>query len=272
MIERIAPQQPDTWEDPYLYLMYLRHLAAYRFAQPWTYGRRVLDLGCGTGYGTVLIADNAEKVIGLDIALNALPTTASTATLFVAGDSTRLPLRDQTFDLVISFQVIEHIEDEARYLSEVRRVLASDGLFIVSTPNKASRLLPLQPPFNPYHVREYDHRCLRKALGKHFSQVTIWGLRGIPKIMAIERNRLKRNPLRVYSRIICQKFLSPGRMNTVAVLVNKLFQSRVSQLAPASSLSDELSSAGEAFSVDDYWVDTDHIESSLDLIGVCYKG
>ena len=272
MTERIIPRQSGTWEDPYLYLMYLRHLAAYRFAQSWAHQRRVLDLGCGTGYGTALIADNAEEVIGLDIALNALPTTTSTAALFVAGDSTRLPLRDQTFDLVISFQVIEHIEDEERYLSEVHRVLTPDGLFIVSTPNKALRLLPFQPPFNPYHVREYDHRALRKALGKHFSQVNIWGLRGIPKIMAIERKRLKKNPLKAYGRIIYQKLLSIGEMNTMTTLINPLLRNRISQPEPPSSLSDELSSVGETFSVEDYWVDVDRIESSLDLIGVCHKG
>ena len=187
--ERLVPRRPGEWEHRHSYLMYLRHLAAYRFAKPMGEGQRVLDLGCGAGYGAVLIAGSAGGVIALDVALNALPTSEpKTATAaFVAGDSLRLPLRDETFDLVVSFQVIEHIEHRRAlgFLRETGRVLAKEGLALITTPNRKLRLLPYQKPWNKHHKKEYNAMELKSLLRQAFPNVQMLGLTGRDELMRI---------------------------------------------------------------------------------------
>lgn len=271
--ERLVPSRPGEWEHRDSYLMYLRHLAAYCFAQPMAEGQRVLDLGCGTGYGAVLIASSAREVIALDVALNALPTAepkTATAT-FVAGDSLRLPLRDETFDLVVSSQVIEHIWREIDYLDEVRRVLSPGGIFIVATPNRALRLLPFQPPINPYHVREYNIHSLKKTLYKQFAAVDIWGVRGTPEIMAIERERLRQNPLRAYRGLIASKILPSLVLKSIRNLVKSLPWARRLEATVGTNNVASPPFSEDDYLVTDFWVDPNDVETSLDLVGICHK-
>jgi ubiquinone/menaquinone biosynthesis C-methylase UbiE len=271
--EWVIPHQRGEWERLDNYLIYLRHLASYRFAQSMAEGRRVLDLGCGTGYGAILIAERANEVVALDLAPHALSAqkhTAATAK-FAAGDSLQLPFRAEAFDLIVSFQVIEHIWDEIRYLDEVRRVLAPRGLFLVSTPNKRLRLLPLQPPFNPYHVREYDYRSLKRVLNKRFEEVSIWGLRGTPRIMAVEQERLRKNPVKVYMKLISSRIL-PAPMRRRLRGLSSVFSLHRQLELPISSNPTTLPPFSEDhYSVDELWIDPDNIKTSLDLIGICRK-
>ena len=272
MSERVAPRQPGEWVSRDSYLMYLRHLAAYEFVRPKAAGRRVLDLGSGTGYGSTFLAAGAHGVVALDVALDALLTTKLRATnvMSVAGDGAWLPLRDKSFDLVVSFQVIEHMQNETRYLDEVRRVLTPDGLFVVSTPNKALRLLPLQPPFNPYHVREYDYRAFKELLTRWFADVTILGMSATPEIMAIERERLKQNPVRVYLELVAQKTLPAAALQGFLSLLGTLRRRRSSgKREAANNATPSLSE--EAYSFNDLWIDAHGVEKSLDLIGICRK-
>jgi len=253
--------------------MFLRHLATYYFAHTVANGLCVLDLGCGAGYGAAIIAETAHKVIALDSSLIALltvdPRQAKTA--FLAGDGVRLPLRDKSFDLAVSFQVIEHIRDEAQYLNEVRRILVPGGRFIISTPNRALRLLPFQPPFNPYHVREYDYRSLRKTLSRWFAEVDIRGLRGTPEIMAIEERRLKQSPVRTYMELIAQKVLPPAAVETIKGFVRGIERGHRPPFTVQASPGDSPPFNEGAYSCNDFWVDTDGVETSLDLIGICRK-
>lgn len=273
MTERVVPRRPGDWESRDSYLMYLRHLAAYRFAQSMAEGRWVLDLGCGAGYGSIIIAHTAKEVVALDVAPESLPAAEPDAATigFVAGDSLQLPLRDKVFDLVVSFQVIEHIWDETRYLDEIERVLTRGGLFILSTPNKALRLLPFQPPFNPYHVREYNCHSLKKALRRRFAEVSIWGLRGTSEIMAIERERLKRNPIKVYTKLIARKILPSSTLGRLQSLLRSLLLQRSSALPATTDQTTLFPFSEDSYSANDFWVDVNHVETSLDLIGVCRK-
>ena len=275
-MERVVPCRPGEWQNRDSYLIYLRHLAAYHFARSLAEGRRVLDLGCGAGYGTAIMAQSAKEVIALDVALSALAegkrTWKISDTPFMVGDGVWLPLRDGAVDLVVSFQVIEHIRDETCYLKEIGRVLAPGGIFIVSTPNKALRLLPFQPPFNPYHVREYDYRSLRNALRSQFSQVDVRGLHATPEIAAIERERLKQNPAKVYARLIASRVLPPVIQKGIRNTGKGLFGERRSQATPEVSPSAASSSFVEDdYSADDYWVGTEGVQDSLDLIAICNK-
>ncbi len=273
MTERIVPCKAGEWKDRDNYLMFLRHLAAYYFARTVADGLCVLDLGCGSGYGAAIIAETARKVIALDSSLTALLTVdpRRATTTFVVGDGVRLPLRDDSFGLVVSFQVIEHIQDEAQYLNEVRRILVPGGRFIISTPNKALRLLPFQPPFNPYHVREYDLRSLKRALVRWFAEVDIQGLRGTPEIMALEQERLKQDPVRTYMLLTAQKILPPAAVETIRGFVRGSGRGHHPPLTVEAGLGDSPPFNEDAYSCDDFWVDTDRVETSLDLIGICRK-
>jgi SAM-dependent methyltransferase len=252
--------------------MYLRHLAVYKFAQSMANERRVLDLGSGMGYGATLLAASAGEVVALDSAPEAVRATKlePAALASLVGNGTRLPFRDDIFDLVVSFQVIEHIRDESHYLAEVRRVLTPGGLFLLSTPNRKLRLLPFQPPFNPYHVREYDRRSFRKVLEKHFDDVKVWGVQGNAEVMCIEHERLKRNPLRVYIELIGGK-LPPAALQVLWNLMRILRPKSPSRLKGSANSGTHSLVSEDTYSINDFWIEANNIDRSLDLIGICHK-
>lgn len=114
--------------SPEDYVIYLLHIATYRFAERFTQGKRVLDFGCGSGYGSAQIAETAAYVTAVDVAEDAVDYAraqfASDNLAFHAIDpAAPLPFDDASFDTVLSFQVFEHVLDTAHYLSEIRRVL-----------------------------------------------------------------------------------------------------------------------------------------------------
>lgn len=138
--------------------MAYEHWHRYVFAGYFSAGKRVLDLACGEGYGAALLARNAKQVIGMDVAAEAVSHASSqyadvTNLSFQVGDCAAIPLDDESVDLVVSFETLEHISPQAEFLRECRRVLAPDGMLIVSTPDKRtySDLTGYQ---NEFHVRE----------------------------------------------------------------------------------------------------------------------
>jgi SAM-dependent methyltransferase len=169
--ERVIPGQVevDLWNE---------HVARYAFAARYARGRRVLDAGCGSGYGAVRLALNASSVWGVDVAEEALAYARAHCPLpnlrFIRASCTELPAPDACFDLVVAFEVIEHLQEWEKLLREMARVTAPDGLFLVSTPNKdyyeASR--GRSEP-NPYHVHEFGFEEFREELRKIFPQVCV---------------------------------------------------------------------------------------------------
>ncbi len=153
------------------------HLARYRFATRHAAGSRVLDVACGTGYGVVQLGSTARSVVGVDVDPGAAKTTRSllvgSHTTVIAGDGRRLPFTDRSFTLVVSFETIEHLEQRSRFVAELSRVLAPDGMVILSTPN-ANHTRPVNgKPRNPFHVHEYRPEELKSELERHFSTVTL---------------------------------------------------------------------------------------------------
>jgi SAM-dependent methyltransferase len=182
---------------PEQYLIYLFHKVSYRFAGPYTEGREVLDYGCGSGYGSAEIAADAAQVTGVDVSHEAIEharTHFSAPRLeFAPIEAERpLPFPDHSFDTVLSFQVIEHVRDPARYLSEVRRVLRPGGHLVLTTPDRRTRLLPAQRPWNRWHDTEYSDRVLRRTLAPHFNQIEMLGMTGRQDIIELELRRTRR--------------------------------------------------------------------------------
>lgn len=190
--ERMVPELYRSEAD---YILYLRHLFAYETAaarlEP---ADAVLDIGCGAGYGTRLLSDHARHVTGVDVSADTVAAAAaayaSNSCAFMAYDGTRLPFADGQFDAVTSFQTIEHVTDDGRFVAEAARVLKPGALFVLTTPNRATRLREGQRPWNRFHVREYSSAQLAAVLSNSFSEVEIHGVRATEPIERIERARV----------------------------------------------------------------------------------
>jgi len=179
------------------FVIYLLHAATYRFAEPITRGKRVLDYGCGSGYGSAEIAVGAAHVVAIDVAKDAIAYARETFVRdnleFRTIDPTQpLPFADASFETVLSFQVFEHVNDRAHYLTEIRRVLAPGGQLVLVTPDRSTRLLPGQRPWNRWHVHEYGKSELARTLSSHFEQVEVLGMTGQTDMIEIEVRRCRK--------------------------------------------------------------------------------
>jgi len=164
------------------------HLHRYAFAAEFVKGRRVLDLASGEGYGTHMLSRDAEQVVGVDIdpqsVEHATRRYSSDNVNFICGSMIDIPIEGQKiFDIIVCFEAIEHIKEHDELLCEVRRLLKEDGLFIVSTPNRATYFPdPQYPnkrciPQHPFHVKELSIDELRNLLGNYFREARFLGQR-----------------------------------------------------------------------------------------------
>jgi SAM-dependent methyltransferase len=167
--ERVVPGQveEDLWGE---------HMARYAFAARFATAARVLDLGCGTGYGTAELGRRASEAVGVDVAPEAIAYASANyrAAKFIASPATDTPFSDQSFDLVTSFELIEHLPDWRPLVAEAKRVLHPTGMFVVSTPNKlyyAESRGESGP--NPFHEHEFEYAEFRDALLEYFPHVQV---------------------------------------------------------------------------------------------------
>ncbi|MBZ5610353.1 MAG: methyltransferase domain-containing protein [Acidobacteriia bacterium] len=169
--ERVIPGEvnDDLWNE---------HVARYAFARLYAKDKRVLDAGCGTGYGSAELALDAASVTALDVDPQAaaycranFPAANLRA---VAASCTAIPFPANAFDLIVAFEVIEHLKDYRALLDECARVLTHQGLFVVSSPNKRyyaeSRA---NTGANPYHQHEFEPDEFESELARVFSNVRL---------------------------------------------------------------------------------------------------
>jgi 2-polyprenyl-3-methyl-5-hydroxy-6-metoxy-1,4-benzoquinol methylase len=172
----------------------LMHLRAYDEAVAHATGCDVLDVGCNTGYGTLRFARVAGRVVGVDVSPRAIEAARERAPEgrpeFVLTSGLDLPFASDSFDLVTSFQVLEHVADPAAFLGELVRVARPGGTVILATPNAATRLDPGMTPWNRFHVHEYLADELRELLHGAFAEVTILGMFGAPELYETEIRRV----------------------------------------------------------------------------------
>jgi ubiquinone/menaquinone biosynthesis C-methylase UbiE len=149
------------------------HWHRYAFARQYVEGERVLDAACGEGYGTALLGTKAAGAVGVDIDAGSIRHAQSaygSATVrFVEGSCTQLPFPDASFDVVVSFETIEHLDaaDQPPMLAEFARVLRPAGLLIISSPNK--RLYSDAREYvNEFHRHELYRDGLSALLAKAF--------------------------------------------------------------------------------------------------------
>ena len=170
--ERIVPN-----EIPYS--LWQEHINRYAFAAEFVRAKNVLDVACGTGYGSAYLAESgAKEVVGGDISKEAityaLKNTRSDNLSFVLLNAAKLPFPNCTFDVITSFETIEHLERCRIFLAECKRTIKNGGFLVCSTPNK-KRSSPHTKPLNPFHVREFYPMEYYRLLTSYFSDVTLYG-------------------------------------------------------------------------------------------------
>jgi SAM-dependent methyltransferase len=153
-----------------------RHEAAYRFAMEYA-GGRVLDAGCGEGYGAAMIAAAGGFVAAAELDPPAAAHAAATygSVRVVRADACRLPFRAGSFDTVVAMQVLEHLWCPEEFVARTREILRPGGSFILSTPNRAT--FSPQGLRNPFHTHEYTAGELHALLASSYEIVRMRGLR-----------------------------------------------------------------------------------------------
>jgi len=154
---------PDVAVENY---WFRRHEVVYQRMAALCAGRDVLEAGCGEGYGADLIAAVAQQVVAVDYdaATVAHVRARYPRVRVIAGNLASLPLPDSSVDVVVNFQVIEHLWDQPQFVAECRRVLRPGGLLLMSTPNRITFTPGSDTPVNPFHTRELNAAELRDLL------------------------------------------------------------------------------------------------------------
>ena len=159
--------------------IWYEHWHRYVFARAFARGKRVLDAACGEGYGSALLAAEAHSVLGVDIAPAAIEHARARygerANLrFERADVTALDVPQGSFDLVVSFETLEHVDAQAALIAGFARALAPDGVLFVSSPDKRT-YSDLSGFRNEFHVRELYRDELLALLAPHFPHVRLYG-------------------------------------------------------------------------------------------------
>ena len=185
-------------------LEYIRILTPYVFAHPLAVGKSVLDVGCSSGYGTWLLrSKGAERIVALDldaakVSQELIFRRYSQNLDVLVMDAQSLGFKEMNFQVATCFEVIEHVSHPDALLAEIRRVLRLDGALLLTTPNRAVRLRPLQRPRNPDHLREYNFRDLRRQLENQFPSCVVLGIYGEPEPHEFYRNKWRQNLFHAY--------------------------------------------------------------------------
>ncbi len=169
------------------------HLNRYFTAKQYVAGKRVLDVACGEGYGSKLLKSwGAESVVGVDISESALQVAnskfAEEGITFLHHSAEELPFESNSFDVVVSFETIEHLEHPEKFLEEISRVVKFNGTVLISCPNDSYYEKNEQDYSNPFHKRQYTWFEFKEIAEKFLGAGEAWyfgfALRGVSTIPA----------------------------------------------------------------------------------------
>ena len=238
-----------------------RSLAAYAFARRYLADKVVLDAACGTGHGTLFLAGAARTLIGLDLSQEALAFAARTPYPnlgFCCGDLFKLPFQKETFDAILSFQVVEHFQSPVNYFEELSRVLRQGGVLFLATLNQKKTSHGL----NPFHVHEYAFSEFAETVRGHFRKSEFFGVYGSPRYLEARKREAFFGQL--FLRIDClnlRRRLPRPFWEGMYTFGTYLVNAWVSRTTPAA----------RQLTVEDFEIRTDNLEDALDFIAVCSK-
>ncbi len=184
------------------------HLHRYAIACSLTAGKDVIDIACGEGYGSNLIARNAKSVIGVDIDQEIVDHASKKYAdnqkklIFRHGSLLKIPLDDQSVDVVVSFESIEHVEQHDLVLKEFKRVLRKNGLLVLSTPDKYY-YSDISKQRNPFHIKEMYKSDLELHLAKYFKNHLLYQQRFLCGSLIRPYNSNKQD-LKLYNGDFCE--------------------------------------------------------------------
>lgn len=214
--ERIIPEETFCGPETNIYK---EHVARYYFASKYIKGKKVLDIACGSGYGSeILLKQGAKYVIGSDISKNTIDYAKdhyqNENIEFITNDIKKLNFLDEEFDCIVSFETLEHIKEHDVVISELKRVLKKEGILIISTPNSESRTND-EEDTNRFHEKELTVQEFKKIIYKFFPKFDLFSQRQIIDIgvgKKIFRNLVlkcvKLDTRKIYAKIFPQKFYS----------------------------------------------------------------
>ncbi len=163
--ERCCPDFPDE--------NFLNHSKVYRFASQFCVGGKVLDVGCGTGYGTACLAESAKLGVGIDLSRQALHWArkryGSLKAQFLRMSAESLSFADRSFDFIVSTENFEHLRDHRANLREMSRIITDDGMLFLATPNPEMFV----GVDNPHHTREFRYDELLQIVQEFFCECLV---------------------------------------------------------------------------------------------------
>lgn len=153
------------------------HIERYNFALNYCRNKNVLDIACGIGYGSKILKSNkSKKIVSADISSKALSIANKLAkSNYILMDASTMSLIEGTFDVVCSFETIEHLKNHQKFLEEIKRVLRPNGILIISTPTKEFWSPYSDKPANPFHMKEFSIKEFYKIIQNNFKIINIYG-------------------------------------------------------------------------------------------------
>jgi SAM-dependent methyltransferase len=238
--------------------LHQRLLKPYVIADQWIKGD-LLEVGCGEGRGIDKMLPAIKSYAAIDKIESAIAQLQAKypEEKFVSGHLPPLPYQDNSFDSVVSFQVIEHIQDDILFLKEILRVLRPGGVALVTTPNRLQSLSR-----NPWHIREYTSQELAQLARTIFPKVEMKGITGNEKVLTYhERNRKSVNKLMRWDIFDLQHKLPASVLRIPYDLLNRVNRNKLHVGA------DELVTG---ITTDDYLI-SDNGSEALDLFLIVGK-
>lgn len=251
---------------------YLRHFKAYEIASNYVLRKSVLELGCGAGYGAEYLSNYAKKIVAVDRDINALNFGGkkTTSVQYIHKNIKNIDFGDEKFDVILLFQVFEHFKkkEDLSLLKLIRDNLNDNGILILTTPNRKTRLYPFQKPTNKFHQKEYSARTLSRALKNTFASVKIWGLDAIPEIKKMEHKRVNKSYFKAYIR-------TPIRTVFLILLKALHINRKKTSIHQKESIVDykmvKQTEFYVPYSSHDFFLRDSNINKSIDLYAFCKK-
>jgi len=250
-----------------LYL-HLLHIATYEYAENFVKNKTVLDFGCGSGYGTEMLSKKAAKVTGVDISTEAVDYAKNNYNSDNLDFKTISELKNEKFDVITSFQVIEHVPNDIEYVTKLKKLLNPGGYLLISTPDKTHRLFNhIQKPWNIFHLKEYTSKSLENLLKKHFFKVEILKIGSESDLVLEEITRTKKQKI---ITLPCTLFFYPKPVRAFLLKLQKQFfdlknKSRINKPTAENSTADNFDSEYSSENI----IIKKEIEFSTDLFAIC---